>query len=222
MVLSVRFSLSMIWGYGPVGYGAWRTMRVLESNEAAPERLAEAARVVDDDEDGTAGFRNIAGRPLRTFGVAFGTKYLYFLSLASASKRGWTDGTSVAPVLDDVVRRWVLAHTGTQLRIDRWHIASYETYLKLLDGWGVELQLRRDEVEELIFRSQITQDRSRFWSEGWMAGVGEREEGEVADALDALRQLREALGALQSESSALDEAAPSLQAIADIIDRRRR
>ena len=55
-----------------------------------------------------------------------------------------------------------------------------------------------------------------------MAGVGEREEGEVADALDALRQLREALGALQSESSALDEAASSLQAIADIIDRRRR
>ena len=46
---------------------------------------------------------------------------------------GWDLGRSGARRI--VVRRWVLAHTGTQLRIDRWHIASYETYLKLLDGW---------------------------------------------------------------------------------------
>ena len=36
------FLLAMIWGYGPVGYGPFRTRRVLESHDA-PARLLEIA-----------------------------------------------------------------------------------------------------------------------------------------------------------------------------------
>lgn len=213
------FIASMIWGYGPVGYGAWRTKRVLESNDDAGERLMEVAQVVHD-RDGFAGFRDLADRPLKYLGVAFGTKYLYFLSLSSAAKRGEADGTSLAPVLDDVVRRWILANSGARVRIHSWNTGDYATYLALLDQWGAQLALPRGDVEELIFRSQVSQDDSRLWGEGWAAPTAEAEDA-VGDASDALRQLRESLSSLPGDTNAVDEAAPNLAALAEIIERHR-
>jgi hypothetical protein len=142
------------------------------------------------------------------------------LSLASAKKRDAADGTLLAPVLDDVVRRWVLANTGVQLRIHYWHPPDYARFLRMLDQWGADMGLRRDVVEELIFRSQIGREDSRIWGEGWAASVADADDA-IGDASDALRQLRDSLAALPGESSALDDAAPSLEAIAQIIDQHR-
>ena len=210
---------SMIWGYGLVGYGPWRTLRVLDSNAGSAMRLAEAAEVVEMD-GGLAGFRNLAGRPLRYLGVAFGTKYLYFVSRAVAERRGDGDGSQIVPVLDDVVRRWVLAHSGVTLRIDAWRTSDYRRYLTLLDGWGAALGVRRDIVEELVFRSQISRDDSKLWGERWAAEVVESDDT-LGDAVDALHQLRESLAALPGTPNALDLAASSLDTISGIIDAHR-
>lgn len=107
------FLAAMIWGYGRVGYGPWRTARVLTENPAAAERLAEAA-VVARDHGGLAAFRALADKPLRYLGVAFGTKYLRFVTAKlSADRVG-------APILDAVVGRWFATHTGLRLMIDEW------------------------------------------------------------------------------------------------------
>ena len=37
------FVAAMVWGYGRVGYGPFRTARVLAENSSAPEVLLEAA-----------------------------------------------------------------------------------------------------------------------------------------------------------------------------------
>jgi hypothetical protein len=68
------FLATMIWGYGPVGYGPYRTMRVLRENPDAAERLAAVARIARN-EGGLAAFTAIAAQPLRYLGVAFGTKW---------------------------------------------------------------------------------------------------------------------------------------------------
>jgi hypothetical protein len=204
----------MIWGYGPVGYGPWRTKRVLDSNEQAGERLAEVAQTVAA-EGVLKGFRNIAAKPLKHLGVAFGTKYLYFVSLAQPE--GDEIGSAIAPVLDDVVRRWMAANAGVPLRIHYWNAKDYERFLHLLDQWGARLDLRRDEVEELIFRAQIGRDDSSLWGEEWAAKLAEGTPR--ADALEALQLLQEALSALPGDPAAVDEADPSLQEIARIIDR---
>jgi len=203
----------MIWGYGPVGYGPWRTKRVLDSNEKAGERLAEVARTVAAG-GGLEGFRNIAARPLKHLGVAFGTKYLYFVSLAQPD--GDETGSAIAPVLDDVVRRWMAANAGVRLRTHYWNEKDYERFLDLLDQWGTRLNLRRDEVEELIFRAQIGRDDSRLWGEKWAEKLAEGTPR--ADALEALQLLRDVLCALPGDSAAVDEADPSLKEIARIID----
>jgi hypothetical protein len=207
------FLTSMIWGYGPVGYGPWRTKRVLDSNEQAGERLAEVAQTIAA-EGALEGFRNIAANPLKHLGVAFGTKYLYFVSLAQPN--GIENGAAIAPVLDDVVRRWIAANAGVPLRIHCWSAKDYERFLNLLDQWGASLHLRRDEVEELIFRAQIGRDDSRLWGEEWAAKLAEGTPR--ADAFEALQLLQDALSALPGDPAAVDEATPSLQEITRIID----
>jgi hypothetical protein len=210
------FLASMIWGYGPVGYGRWRTKRVLDSNEQAAERLADVARAVAAG-GGSDGFRNIASKPLKHLGVAFGTKYLYFLSLTQPVTDGI--GSAIAPVLDDVVRRWMATDAGVRLRVHYWNPEDYERFLNLLDRWGADLHLRRDEVEELIFRAQISRDDSRLWGEAWAVKLAEGTPR--ADALEALQLLGDSLSALPGESNAVDEASSSLNEIASIIDLHR-
>lgn len=94
------FIAAMVWGYGPVGYGPFRTARVLQENADAGDRLAAVARVARDS-GGMAAFEHIANRPLRYLGVAFGTKYLYFCSVAHEHRAG------PALILDAVVCRWL-------------------------------------------------------------------------------------------------------------------
>ncbi|RSM52527.1 hypothetical protein DMH03_40155 [Amycolatopsis sp. WAC 01376] len=152
------FLVAMIWGYGPVGYGPWRTARVLTENPHAVDRLAEAARVARDH-GGPAAFRSLADDPLRYLGVAFGTKYLRFVTAALSS--------DTAPILDAVVRRWFATHAGLRLNIDEWRPAVYERYVALLTSWATELGLTADTVEQVIFGAAITQEGSALWGERW-------------------------------------------------------
>lgn len=119
------FLVAMIWGYGPVGYGPWRTARVLTDNTRAAERLAKVARIAQDH-GGAAAFRDLADKRLRYLGVAFGTKYLRFVTAGETSQHAST------PILDAVVRRWLITHARERLNIDDWRPSTYDRYLGLL------------------------------------------------------------------------------------------
>ena len=149
----LAFLVAMIWGYGRVGYGAWRTARVLTENPHAVDRLAEVARVAQEH-GGLAAFQDLADKPLRYLGVAFGTKYLRFVTAAQSSNR------ASAPILDAVVRRWLATHADVRLNIDEWRPEVYGQYFALLTLWSTKLDLTADTVEELIFRSAISPEGS--------------------------------------------------------------
>jgi hypothetical protein len=78
-----------------VGYGAFRTRRVLLENDKAGERLSEVARIARD-EGGPAAFTWMAHHRLRWLGVAFATKYLFFCAAVGKAQP--------ALVLDRLVR----------------------------------------------------------------------------------------------------------------------
>ncbi|MGW7533903.1 8-oxoguanine DNA glycosylase OGG fold protein [Amycolatopsis sp. NPDC054798] len=173
------FLTAMIWGYGRVGYGPWRTARVLTENPHAVDRLAEVA-LVAREHGGLAAFRDLADKPLRYLGVAFGTKYLRFVTAAQSADS--------APILDAVVRRWLSTHTGLRLMIDEWRPAVYEKYVALLGSWSAQLGLTADTVEELIFRSAVSREGSGQWSEPW-ASSPEPPDSAEAQAQAALLDL---------------------------------
>jgi hypothetical protein len=198
------FITAMIWGYGPVGYGAWRTRRVLDlSGETAGRRLREVALAATDGP--LEAFSAMAAAPLPYLGPAFGTKYIYF---CTAAVRGRHDGRT-APVLDDVVRRWFARHTGTRLS-GTWSIPQYRWYLACLESWGGTLGVPSDQVEELIFRRRVTEDENRHWAEKFFVSTDAQ-----GEALAALDELRAAVGVLSSTTT--DDAEALLEQLKAVI-----
>jgi hypothetical protein len=210
------FITAMIWGYGRVGYGAYRTARVLRSSENVAKRLADVASIAQE-QGGLEAFANLATSPLKYLGVAFGTKYLYFCTRAA-------DAQEPAPVLDRVVRDWLVEHADIKLDISSWRSDHYRRYVDLLRGWSAQLDLPIDTVEELIFRSAIRREGSpSSWAESWLVdpklGADETDSGAGRDALEALAELQQALAELPVDSSSADEAQSHIRSLGEIIKR---
>ena len=155
------FLASMIWGYGLVGYGPYRTERILTrdsamSDKQAIEQLVEIAGIAQS-EGGVAAFDHVATQRrrrtpyLKFLGPAFGTKFLYFLTKATS--------VPTTPVLDSVVHGWLQQHAPEvgNFSLSWWDTASYERYVELLHSWAAELpalerrSLDADDLEFLMF-----------------------------------------------------------------------
>ncbi|RLK25395.1 hypothetical protein DER29_3397 [Micromonospora sp. M71_S20] len=178
------FVIAMVWGYGPVGYGAFRTARVLRENEEAPRILREVALRTRRD-GGAEAFKWLRQHRLRYLGVSFATKYLFFCSGAEASP---------ALVLDRRVQRWLWRHADLHVSLN-WNVDHYRRYLCLVTKWAGDLDLRPDEVEYLMFSDDGSQQIA--------AEEGLVESDEVA-VLDALDEAAAAFAALPGDIDAND------------------
>lgn len=146
----------MIWGYGPVGYGAWRTKRVLAENDGAAETLAMVARIARD-QGGPAAFEWLARRQnrLRYLGVAFATKYLFFCAAGGRGKP--------ALVLDRLVRDWLSKTLHWSLSLD-WDVDDYREYVDTLSEWASELDVEPGDLEMLVFQLAANGNPRSLWS----------------------------------------------------------
>jgi hypothetical protein len=157
------FITAMIWGHGPVGYGAWRTQRILRDPDA-PAKLSAAVTEVRAGGP-SAGFLAMSdGHPSRLAGLgpAFGTKFLCFAS----------DTSQPAPVLDALVAQWVRHYSNGLISVTAatWVVGSYERYLELLDELGADQELDRQTVEYLTFAdaARAFSRRRSAWVEAWL------------------------------------------------------
>ena len=140
------FVVVMAWGYGTVGYGAWRTARILQRDAHAPERLARVAQQLA--EQGALDAYGVLGRAcrLRGLGPAFVTKYLYFCPQSPAGPR--------ALILDRLVARWLAKNVSISFNPGFWSLKTYGRYLDLLGSWAEALGAGSDEVEWCIFQAE--------------------------------------------------------------------
>jgi hypothetical protein len=178
------FLAAMIWGYGRVGYGPYRTSRVLRETAGAADSLAKAASVARDD-GGPAAFEWLANNHLLGLGVAFATKYLFFCAAAG-------DGPP-ALVLDRLVRGWLARNADWSLRLD-WRVTDYRDYVETVAAWASDLGCDPSEIEYLMFAGAAASDSTSQWSEPVFAAAVEaptlasaslsREEAAVLEALD--------------------------------------
>lgn len=168
------FVVCMMWGYGPSGYGPYRTRRVLEQAKPGQSRkgvVAEVSRALADGADLAMGtepaierarrgfwyFNNVkadeaTGTPggyLRDFGPAFFTKWL------SATSAGGDPGARDAlPILDAVIAGWWQAEVDKSFNPRRTD--HYVNYVNQLIAWRDELSdthkgLTLMRIEEAIF-----------------------------------------------------------------------
>lgn len=149
----LAFVAAMAWGYGPAGYGPYRTARVLLAadgdgpNGHVLDRL-RTATLVAREHGAVAGYYTLNNQPgrVRFLGPAFFTKWLYFTTAVVGP-----DDPGAAPILDLRVRNWIAENGGVHLRLDKTR--DYARYLQLLDGWGAlpDRKFSRATVERAIF-----------------------------------------------------------------------
>lgn len=148
------FIACMVWGHGHSGYGPFRSARIL-SGSSKPTKQPVDLTVVDRlrtsiDRIQAKGpaeayrYLNNEGH-IAGFGSAFFTKWLYFIS---AGENPY--GAQAAPVLDQLVIRWLRDYASVSLRYGR--TSDYAKYLELLEHWGAAHERTQVQVEEGIFR----------------------------------------------------------------------
>lgn len=150
------FVAVMAWGFGNVGYGPFRTRRVLTNTPGASDRLATVARTLADS-GAIAAYRRFGSKEdcrLHGLGPAFGTKYLYFCQPRQRDV--------VALILDDLVSKWLLREARLKLNPVLWSEATYGRYLDHLHGWAASLDCGPDDLEYCIFRAMAS-ERSSQW-----------------------------------------------------------
>jgi hypothetical protein len=149
------FIAAMIWGYGRVDYGPFRTARILRGMDQSATILQAAAREAISH-GGPAAFDWLSEHRLRGLGVSFATKYLFFC----------TDGRSVEPalVLDRLVTAWLSHHADWALSLD-WRRDHYRSYVQTITKWASDLQISPADAEYLIFATEATADPTSQWAE---------------------------------------------------------
>ncbi len=155
------FIVVMAWGYGTeVGYGPWRTQRVLSQTPRAADRLASVARTLSED-GAIAAYSRLAHENdcgLRWLGPAFGSKYLYFCQ---------PEGQSVlALILDRLVATWLEREAGLNVNPVPWSERTYRRYIEQMHSWAYALQCRPDELEYCMFREMANEGNSQWAPEG--------------------------------------------------------
>jgi len=141
---------AMAWGFGSVGYGPWRTARMLETDGAA-DILADIVDTVRR-QGAAAGYCQLwdgnRGR-LRGLGVVFGTKLLYFAGLECA--------LSPRPLIYDtnVFKRLRSLHLGLPWAVPFAGIYAeqYDQYCRWAQEIAEECEVEPDDVECALFGS---------------------------------------------------------------------
>lgn len=147
------FMAAMMWGYGTVGYGAYRTRKMLGMPNAE-STIGRAANLV------TTGQLRAAYESfkVRTSGPAFFTKSFYFVGLGATTSR------PLPVVLDSVVAnslerlgmdvaQFVDATRGGDGRITALgrDAAGYLRYVETMDAWAKAILCRADQIEMWLF-----------------------------------------------------------------------
>jgi hypothetical protein len=148
------FVSCMIWGFGKVGYGPWRTRRILSDSLDPDERLRATAATLQ--EAGALGaYRQLATtHRLRWLGPAFGTKFLFF---CPRPRVGYT-----ALILDRLVTTWLSTHCSIDLNPVLWNQSTYERYLFIIHEWAQSIRVRAEEIEQCMFRAQAAVEGNQW------------------------------------------------------------
>jgi hypothetical protein len=145
------FLATMIWGYGTVGYGAYRTSKML--GEKYSYDLIKSSFNFVMEGNYIAAYETLS---LPWCGSAFVSKFLYFSGL----------GNNISPlplILDSVVSNSLeklgldislfakVTRTNSYINsLQKWSL-GYQRYVELLNNWALNLKCRPDAIEKWLF-----------------------------------------------------------------------
>ena len=158
--LQVLFVASMVWGYGEVGYGAWRSRAALEAPQLGEQLEMLAAKLLSGDLVGACRAVSIP-----RVGPAFYTKFFYFLCRGRVQRFPLILDT----VLMNAFEQLLGLDVGDYAKVTRKHgrVTSilawpegYQRYVEQMHDWADALDCTADQIELFLFQTQKASDLS--------------------------------------------------------------
>lgn len=151
--LQVLFVASMVWGYGEVGYGAWRSRAALEAPQLGEHLEMLADKLLSGDL--VAACRAVS---IPRVGPAFYTKLFYFLSRSRVQRFPLILDT----VLMNAFEQLLGLDVGDYAKVTRKHgrVTStlawpegYQRYVEQMHDWAGTLECTADQIELFLFQA---------------------------------------------------------------------
>jgi hypothetical protein len=143
-----KFATVMIWGYGVVGYGSFRTKKMFGSSDFLAKveesyRLSRSGHFLD-------AYRFLSKNRIEWLGPAFATKWISFASPTS----------NPAPIYDSFVSKWfghVVPDVFGPISSSSlpWNLKTYATYVNWMQEQAGLLNVNIGDLELLIFQDAM-------------------------------------------------------------------
>jgi hypothetical protein len=135
------------WGWSMTPVGVTRALTAIGAGIRPLGSALLAARDAVRNGDPLAGYAALAG-PHRVAGLgpSFGSKFLYFVS---PERRR-------ALMLDQLLAAWLDREAALSLKVGRWSVRTYTTYLTTMDRWSARLGIPDHQLEEILFTEEAT------------------------------------------------------------------
>ena len=136
---------AMLWGYGTVGYGPWRTRQMLSTPDSG-EMLQRTFGMIAENRIEEAYNRFCLDR----CGSAFFTKFFYFAGFGCGLPR-------YPLILDAYVRKSLGSFADVDLvSASRWDPQGYTRYVRAMHEWAQELNCEAHNIELFLFSEART------------------------------------------------------------------
>ncbi len=146
--LEAKFATVMIWGYGVVGYGSFRTKKMFASADF--QSKLEKSFQLSQSELPLEAYRFLSINRIQMLGPTFATKWISFASPQS----------NPAPIYDSFVSKWFqhfAADAFTPIPISSllWNVRTYSKYLSWMQIQAHSFNMKSNDLELLIFQDAL-------------------------------------------------------------------
>ena len=142
---SEKFVTAMIWGYGDLGYGSYRTRKMFST----PDFVEKVERSHSLARDGLVleAYEYLARNKIEQLGPAFGTKWLSFSSPRN----------NPSPIYDSFIAKWIKKFGGKDfedfsMSSETWSVRTFSTYMEWMRSHSSELGIKLDDLELVMFQ----------------------------------------------------------------------
>ena len=140
-----KFTATMIWGYGDVGYGSYRVKKMFNSLDFV--RKIENSFSMCQSNEPLAAYSYLSKNRIEQLGPAFGTKWIAFV----------TPTGSPAPIYDSLIGTWFSTFAaadfeGVSLNPEVWSLKTYTSYFLWMSKVADKHSIKCDDLELVLFQ----------------------------------------------------------------------
>lgn len=140
-----KFTATMIWGYGDVGYGSYRVKKMFNSLDFV-RKIENSFSMCQSNEPLTA-YSYLSKNRIEQLGPAFGTKWIAFV----------TPPDTPAPIYDSLIGGWFSTFAtkdfeGVSLNPEVWSLKTYSSYFLWMKTVADEHAIKCDDLEFVLFQ----------------------------------------------------------------------